>query len=474
MMHLCVQYASTTAWIPQRAMRVASAALTSLLCLSVSSFAFAQPEVPTPNTTGPGPADAAATNGDAAPTLRVAASPTEEVRVGEPFVVTVDVTLPAGWSLVSVRPDGNTHVQTLDVAEVPSETLAVARRELTLAIYRPGRFEIPRLLLLAVGPDGGTETFSGAGIAIEVSSSISHENDPQPATTLDFATPSTVYSQDLRPLYAAGVLGAAIFGFLLAMWWRRRARRAEEVYVAPPRPAYEIALERLDALVVRALVESGEHVAFYLELSAILKEFIGATYDFHASESTTSEIRRELAARHDEVGEHANEILSVLEESDFVKFARYAPPETSCRSDLEKTRDLVLDISAAARDRAARAQDVAALADADAPTPDEDGVVAPPEHKESMDVSSETETTGDTVDEPPTDTSGDDRATTRPYGAPEPQTHQETTSTTSDATDRHNDSPTTRETPPRRHPTPSPISDETWAPFSSDDDPEWR
>jgi hypothetical protein len=127
------------------------------------------------------------------------------------------------------------------------------------------------------------------------------------------------------------VLVTALLSWLASRWWSRRPKAA--LPPPPPRPAWELALERLDSIRVRgaALVEQGRQVELVDAVSDALRDYLGARYGFNGLESTTDEVLARL--------EHArlpagmkSEVSTLLGDSDLVKFARAVPSSEQCES----------------------------------------------------------------------------------------------------------------------------------------------
>ena len=72
---------------------------------------------------------------------------------------------------------------------------------------------------------------------------------------------------------------------------RLRARRGARPG-PPPRPAHEIALERLDRLGAYGFLENADNRPFYFVVSEVIREYLGARYGFDSLELTTDELVR--------------------------------------------------------------------------------------------------------------------------------------------------------------------------------------
>lgn len=214
---------------------------------------------------------------------------------------------------------------------------------LKLSVYEVGEFEIPPVTVAWEGPGGATGEMTTEPEYIQVQSVLSGEEQ----SPRQLRPPISVAA---RPVYIAGVWLAVLL-FLTAVWtavvWIRRFRRRAAGTVdgtgpEPQVPAHEIALSRLDRLKTSEYLSRGQIKPFFVDLTEILKEYIGARFAFLAVEHTTDEIRRDIrtlvmapAIRSD--------ILEVLQLADMVKFAKYLPPDDTCRDALDRVRRVVVN-----------------------------------------------------------------------------------------------------------------------------------
>jgi hypothetical protein len=132
---------------------------------------------------------------------------------------------------------------------------------------------------------------------------------------------------DLRAVWiAVGVVG--LIALALAAWFLRRRATPD----APaPIPAHEQALAELGRLLTGDLVRTNDQGPFAYEVSAILRRYLEARFSFGAWRMTTPEVLRALprdvASRHDLEAA----VRTVLEASDYVKFAAQEVPVETLR-----------------------------------------------------------------------------------------------------------------------------------------------
>ncbi|MCK6575495.1 hypothetical protein L6V77_30940 [Myxococcota bacterium] len=169
-------------------------------------------------------------------------------------------------------------------------------------------------------------------------------------------------------LIAAIVLGGGLLGTLITVAvsrWLAARRRVVAPWV-DPRPAHVIALAALDALQAESLPEQGRMKEFYFRLSEIVRAYLEKRYAFAALEMTSDEIRAryralrrgviegELGARGlsapelallipERLGQDAALIAveDFLAETDWVKFADFAPSESAADTALRAARGIV-------------------------------------------------------------------------------------------------------------------------------------
>ncbi|MCP4641054.1 MAG: protein BatD [bacterium] len=124
------------------------------------------------------------------------------------------------------------------------------------------------------------------------------------------------------PFWAAVVpaIGLAVWGIAYLLSHRRRVERA-----APPVLPWDRAYDRLRGLDRQKLPSAGQFEQYYVELSAILREYIEERFLVHAPEQTTPEFLAE-AAQNGMFNDVQQAMLEkFLRHSDRVKFARYEP-----------------------------------------------------------------------------------------------------------------------------------------------------
>ena len=210
---------------------------------------------------------------------------------------------------------------------------------LTVATYAPGQKAIPPVEVTYLGPRGDVRTVRTAPVPVKIASLIA--NEPEPALK-DAAPPVAVMVQNLWPAYAAGALVAAALGALVTFLIVRRLRARRGARPGPPpRPAHEVALEKLDRLGAYGFLENADNRPFYFAVSEVIREYLGARYGFDSLELTTDELMSELRRQ---AGRELvmSEIEGWLAGCDLVKFAKISPSASEARGALESAIRIVI------------------------------------------------------------------------------------------------------------------------------------
>ncbi|HZI63155.1 MAG TPA: hypothetical protein VFE44_00165 [Thermoanaerobaculia bacterium] len=269
---------------------------------------------------------AAATPAAAQPTLTVELRP-PEVTVGDHVEAVLTLAVPEGE--LSGEPRFPVWQKTWGEAEIvradpparagASGGAVTFTQRLVLAGFRPGEISLPPVEVAVPSSSGTSAVATAADLALRVRSVLPPGvEDPEPKPP---APPRPLpWGRAFWWSLAAGLALCAALGLLL---WRRARRRAAGVAETPRLEPFAELLARLQEI---AQLPAGASEPAHTRLSLALRRFLGRAFGFHAAESTTTEIQRQLRSRHlPEVA--ARRAVRLLRECDAVKFARVpAPP----------------------------------------------------------------------------------------------------------------------------------------------------
>jgi hypothetical protein len=132
------------------------------------------------------------------------------------------------------------------------------------------------------------------------------------------------FQENGKWLVLALLMAALIFLFARYLLRKKPIDTSPIVFQAP-RPAHEVALERIEALRARELWQKDEYKLFYSELTDILRWYLEQRFDVRAMEQTTSEIMGSLAHLPDFNDEDRTKLKRLLFLADLVKFAKERP-----------------------------------------------------------------------------------------------------------------------------------------------------
>jgi hypothetical protein len=212
--------------------------------------------------------------------------------------------------------------------------------ELQLAAYKTGDLEIPALNVEAVKASGEKEVLASEPVKVAVQSVLTDKQD-----ALKDLKPQVELDADYRPfLFLLAALASAVYLVSrLVRFWKNR-RKAPVPKPERIRSAEEVAREAIERLLARKLVEQGQFKQFYLELSEIIKRFLGSKLGVHSLERTTEEFTRDLRAVSVPSAQYRM-IREFLEDCDLVKFAKYRPGAEEVDQILARSKSMIDDMA---------------------------------------------------------------------------------------------------------------------------------
>ncbi|MFB6263016.1 MAG: hypothetical protein ABEL76_05240 [Bradymonadaceae bacterium] len=321
----------------------------------------------------------------------------ETIRVGTPLSVELVVRHPASAE-ATLRPElRESNWELLGSDRSTGET--VTRFEVRYAVYRPGPATLPPQSVRVETKSGRTHELETDPVDVQVTSGLGDGKRTlaraRPPHRPPAGTPSWLW-------YLAGPAALAAVGGVY--WYRRTRTRGESTAESAPPPEVEArrALARLES---PALETETDVLVFYVELSAVVRRYLGRTHGVPGVESAAGE----LLARLDADGALDDELRSTLVDwfrhVERVKFSGVTPGADRAERALEEARSLVEAVET-------RGATDGGNDDASASTNDRDD--APDRHSEESDPPE-----GESRWRP-TDSSRTDEASTSADAPPEP------------------------------------------------------
>lgn len=263
------------------------------------------------------------------------ATDTQNITVGDPVILTVSVTHPEGsvvlfpelqtnWGDLIVR--SQSAPQTVDNGDGTS----VTSQEIDTRLFAPGDFQTPPLMITIADTAGNLSETAVAPLPLTVQSVLvdgdTELRDIKPQANLPLPA--------VWPYLAAGLVGTAVVAFVL---FRRQQKSAVD-----NRLPHEKALDSLAAIDKQGYVQNGRYKEQYAAVSDTLRTYFETITKIPFTDRTTAEIRYDLAAGSLNLGD-AQRLLLLLEDADWVKFAKVTPTAHEAERLTQDARQLVLD-----------------------------------------------------------------------------------------------------------------------------------
>jgi len=282
-----------------------------------------------------------------------------EINIGDIVTLTLVVQYPSA-AKVSLPPVGNMLGEwtVRNVSNIPAKPLSNDNQEvglqIQLAIYKIGEFNIPALEVELIKKSGEREVLGSQPIKIKVESVLAGQKQE-----LKELKAQAEITPDYRFfLYLLAALASAIFLIYWIIATLRRRRKVAVMEIRDTRTPEQIARDAIQILLSRKLVEQGLLKQFYLDLSEIVKRYLGQKLTILSLERTTEEFTRDL--RQTSLPIHDFEMIrEFLIECDLVKFAKYHPSLEEIQSTLQQAIQLI-DRMEASQSRGSREVEVSA------------------------------------------------------------------------------------------------------------------
>lgn len=276
----------------------------------------------------------------------------EGIRLGDTFRYIVSFTYPNGVDVrFPPKPFLGAHLK-LAGQQLSREPVdgGLTRDTYTLDVvsFRTGRQKIAAIEVPYI--DNGTaKTLKVAGTRVSVKSRLANETAPELRPPTE---PTAITEKNWPLIWTLAGLGIALFTALVTLLVARvvAKRLRARLFAPPPRPAHEIAYDRLSALLEKRYPDSGDWKQFHLELSEIVREYFGNRYRIAALGETTTELIQHLRKIRP-AGIEILEVENFMWESDLVKFAKVVPTVQDADNAIVKARLFVDRTREEARER---------------------------------------------------------------------------------------------------------------------------
>jgi hypothetical protein len=266
----------------------------------------------------------------------------QELAVGDPVQLTLEVTHPAGYQVILPKLE-----QAWGPFEVRSQSQATTtanddgseatRQTIEVTLFDLGEFETPELQVGISDGAGQVSEERVPPISLTVVSTLAEDDN----NLRDIKPQAALTVPPLWPWIVGGVLLAALAA--MAGWWAYRRRQGKPFGLAPAvdnRPAWQVAFDTLAAIEGMDLLAQGRFKEHYTLVTDTLRTYLENQFGLRVFDRTTSELKPILRGSELQP-EHSRRLLDLFADSDLVKFAKFVPDLKTASRLTARARELV-------------------------------------------------------------------------------------------------------------------------------------
>lgn len=267
---------------------------------------------------------------------------TAELTVGDPVQLTLEVTHPVGYQVILPKLEqawGPFEVrgQSQATTAANDDGTETTRQTIQVTLFDLGEFETPELRFGVSDAAGQVSEQSVPSISLKVVPTLAEDDN----NLRDLKPQATLAVPPVWPWIVGGTLLVALAA--VVGWWAYRRRQGKPFGLAPAadnRPAWQVALDKLDAIEGMALLERGQFKEHYTLVTDALRAYLESQFGLRVLDRTTSELRPILRSSDLQPG-HSRRLLDLFADSDLVKFAKAVPDIKTAGRFTGEARELV-------------------------------------------------------------------------------------------------------------------------------------
>lgn len=288
----------------------------------------------------------------------VATLENDEMLMGTVMKLTVSVPLKTDSTKVAfplleeARKKGDKYVALLnDTVELRTDhTLSQEVREgkswlkynLLIQSFDSGRYTLPYFEFLAEGDTIRSNRLTLSVIPVKVKADDKIDGFSDIAQPFEIIPNPEELEEDTSSAWIWWLVGAAVLLLAIIIYLYIRFRRTGTLSpFAKPVPIYQQALKKLDKLEKQNLPAKGKTKEYYTRISDILRKYLNKQFGIKTLEKTTAEILHSVD-NSEQVAAYGDTLKSVLETSDFVKFAKVTPSEVENSRCMQESRRFII------------------------------------------------------------------------------------------------------------------------------------
>ncbi len=273
---------------------------------------------------------------------------TGEFTVGDPVMLKLSVTHPPGYQAILPQLGANwgdflVHSQSAGTTVSNPDGSETTNQVIDARLFSPGSFNTPPLTITVSDNSGQLSEITAQPLSVIIASVLiegdTELRDIKPQAALPFVN------------YLPWVIGTGVLvlGSIGAFFFYRRRQAHLALASADNRLPHEVAFDELDRVETLELPKYGRFKEHYTLVSDCIRIYMENTFHFPVLERTTGEIKANLKCT-TVSNEVANEVITLLDESDLVKFSKFRPDVESAqlllqqgRLIIEKTKPVVIE-----------------------------------------------------------------------------------------------------------------------------------
>ena len=259
--------------------------------------------------------------------------------VGDPVELTLRVQHPGDYQVILPRLEGEwadflVQSQSAPMTAENSDGTKTTSQIIDVRLFTPGVFETPPLSLTVADGAGQLTDVSVPPASLTIQSILvegdSELRDIKPQAELPYL--------NILPWVIVGAVLLA-FGLIAFFLWKRHTHKLVEA-ADDNRLPHEVAMDELTRINGLNLPEQGRFKEYYTEISETVRVYMGRTFHFPVLERTTDEIEESLQNTA-VTPPIAKEFLTVLDDSDLVKFSKIKPTVANAMQTMARAYHIV-------------------------------------------------------------------------------------------------------------------------------------
>jgi len=209
---------------------------------------------------------------------------------------------------------------------------------LKLSIYETGEQVIPSFDIVSV-TDDKQSCYKIPEKKIVVSSILKDEK--KDGGIKDIKETVEVKEKTYAILWVAGFLILAILLFFIYRYFKYKTSIDEKEIIIKEIDPVDLAYKKLSKLTKDNLLRDNLIKEYYFRLSEIIREYLGGIYKFDSVEMTTDELKDKIDSIPDFKRAYTDLIKNFLDDTDFVKFAKFKPTSQEVGQATEVAFDII-------------------------------------------------------------------------------------------------------------------------------------